>query len=177
MVSEGEIRQGRHLGAFAFGQQIVDGVVVEPHGADGRAAAVRRDLLLREAEHRVHQAQRLSGESPEGVENAEEIYSLPGCDAIFVGPNDLRFQMRAPDGTFPSGEEHEAMIQRVIEIGKKVGTPTGIHAMDPTSARDRADQGMQFLAIGSDLRMMTIKAQEVISELDPAEEAKDLARY
>ncbi len=119
----------------------------------------------------------LQTESPQGVENAEEIYSLPGCDAIFIGPNDLRFQMRAADGTFPSAEEHEAMIQRVIEIGKKVGTPTGIHAMDPTSARDRADQGMQFLAIGSDLRMMTIKAQEVISELDPSEEAKDLARY
>jgi 4-hydroxy-2-oxoheptanedioate aldolase len=119
----------------------------------------------------------LQTESPQGVENAEEIYSLPGCDAIFIGPNDLRFQMRAPDGTFPSAEEHEAMIQRVIEIGKRVGTPTGIHAMDPTSARDRADQGMQFLAIGSDLRMMTLKAQEIISELDPAEEAKDLARY
>jgi 4-hydroxy-2-oxoheptanedioate aldolase len=85
--------------------------------------------------------------------------------------------MRAPDGTFPSAEEHEAMIQRVIEIGKKVGTPTGIHAMDPTSARDRANQGMQFLAVGSDLRMMTFKAQEIISELNPAEEAKDLARY
>ena len=119
----------------------------------------------------------LQTESPQGVENAEEIYSLPGCDAIFIGPNDLRFQMRAADGTFPTSDEHEAMIQRVIEIGKKVGTPTGIHAMDPTSARERADQGMQFLAVGSDLRMMTIKAQEVISVLDPAEEAKDLARY
>ena len=31
----------------------------------------------------------LQTESPEGVANAEEIYSLPGVDAIFVGPNDL----------------------------------------------------------------------------------------
>ena len=37
----------------------------------------------------------LQTESPEGVENAEKIYSLPGVDAIFVGPNDLTF---APDG-------------------------------------------------------------------------------
>ncbi|MCL4146488.1 UNVERIFIED_CONTAM: hypothetical protein GTU68_027483, partial [Idotea baltica] len=35
----------------------------------------------------------LQTESPEGVENAEEIYSLPGVDGIFVGPNDLRAQM------------------------------------------------------------------------------------
>ena len=119
----------------------------------------------------------LQTESPQGVENAEEIYSLPGCDAIFIGPNDLRFQMRAPDGTFPTPEEHEAMVQRVIEVGKKVGTPTGIHAMDPESALDRASQGMQFLAVGSDLRMMTFKAQETVAQLDPDTVTKDVARY
>ena len=119
----------------------------------------------------------LQTESPRGVENAEAIYSLPGCDAIFIGPNDLRFQMRAPDGAFPSPEEHEAMVQRVIEVGKKVGTPTGIHAMDPESALSRAQQGMQFLAVGSDLRLMTVKAQETIEALYPKKAAKDVARY
>jgi 4-hydroxy-2-oxoheptanedioate aldolase len=119
----------------------------------------------------------LQTESPQGVENAEAIYSLPGVDAIFIGPNDLRFQMRKSDGTFPTPEQHEAMIQRVIEIGKKVGTPTGIHAMDPESALMRAEQGMQFLAIGSDLRMMTQKAQETLARLRPEQAAKDVARY
>jgi len=119
----------------------------------------------------------LQTESPQGVENAEEIYSLPGCDAIFIGPNDLRFQMRASDGTFPSAEEHEAMVQRVIEVGKKVGTPTGIHAMSSDSALERAAQGMQFLAIGSELKFMTEKAQEVLERMYPERGAKDVARY
>ena len=119
----------------------------------------------------------LQTESPQGVANAEEIYSLPGCDAIFIGPNDLRFQMRDEDGTFPTPEEHEAMVQRVIEVGKKVGTPTGIHAMDPQSALDRAEQGMQFLAVGSELRMMLASAQEYLKALHPEQEAKDVARY
>jgi 4-hydroxy-2-oxoheptanedioate aldolase len=119
----------------------------------------------------------LQTESPQGVENAEAIYSLPGCDAIFIGPVDLRFNMRAPDGSGPTPEEHEAMVQRVIEIGKKVGTPTGIHVMDPHDALKRADQGMQFLAIGSDLRMMTAKAQEFAAVLQPEQEGRDLARY
>ena len=104
----------------------------------------------------------LQTESPLGVENAEAIYSLPGCDAIFIGPNDLRFQMRGPDGIDPSPAEHEAMIQRVIEVGQQVGTPTGIHAMDPASALERADQGMQFLAIGSELKFMMQAAQEAV---------------
>ncbi|MDG2383131.1 MAG: aldolase/citrate lyase family protein [Pirellulaceae bacterium] len=119
----------------------------------------------------------LQTESPRGVENAEAIYSLPGCDAIFIGPNDLRFQMRAADGTFPSDAEHEDKIQRVIEIGKKVGTATGIHAMSPEDAAHRAEQGMQFLAVGSDLQMLTLRAQEVVGKLFPEGESSDLARY
>ncbi|RPI78872.1 MAG: 2-dehydro-3-deoxyglucarate aldolase, partial [Planctomycetaceae bacterium] len=55
----------------------------------------------------------LQTESPEGVDNAEAIYSLPGVDAIFVGPNDLTFQMRGPDGIDPSPAQLEAMLQRV----------------------------------------------------------------
>lgn len=119
----------------------------------------------------------LQTESPTGVKNAEAIYSLPGCDAIFIGPNDLRFQMREPDGTFPSAAEHEEMVQRVVQAGKKVGTPTGIHAMDPESALERAKQGMQFIAIGSDLRMMTQKGTEIIRRVRPDLSDKDLARY
>jgi 4-hydroxy-2-oxoheptanedioate aldolase len=119
----------------------------------------------------------LQTESPQGVANAEEIYALPGCDAIFIGPNDLRFQMRAPDGTFPTAEEHEAMIQQVIQAGKKVGTPTGIHAMDAESALERARQGMQFLAIGSDLRMMTVQAREILDRVRPDRVVGDVARY
>jgi len=119
----------------------------------------------------------LQTESPEGVENAEEIYSLPGCDAIFIGPNDLRFQMRTPDGVDPTPEAHEAMIQRVIDAGKKTGTPTGIHAMDADSALSRAEQGMQFLAVGSDLRLMTTQAQSALAKLHPGGDTKDVARY
>jgi 4-hydroxy-2-oxoheptanedioate aldolase len=119
----------------------------------------------------------LQTESPRGVENAEEIYALPGCDAIFIGPNDLRAQMRSADGKDPSPEAHEAMIQRVIEAGKKTGCPTGIHAMDPESALARVKQGMQFIAVGSDLRMLTQKAQETLKVLYPGKGAGELARY
>jgi 4-hydroxy-2-oxoheptanedioate aldolase len=119
----------------------------------------------------------LMTESPQGIQNAPEIYSLPGVDAIFIGPNDLRAQMRGPDGKDPTPAEHEAAVQRVIEVGKQVGTPTGIHAMDAQSALDRTAQGMQFLAIGSDLRLMSQKAQETVTALNPKREAKEVAKY
>lgn len=107
----------------------------------------------------------LQTESPEGVANAEAIYRLSGCDAIFVGPVDLRFNMRSPQGKFPTLDEHERMIQRVIATGKKVGTPTGIHVLDLPDVRRRIDQGMQFIAVGSDLWMMGLGLGEVSETL------------
>ncbi len=107
----------------------------------------------------------LQTESPQGIANAEAIYSLPGVDAIFVGPVDLRAQMRHPDGSEASEEAFQSALQQVIAIGRKVGTPTGMHVMDAPSALLRAEQGMQFIAIGSELRMMTERARECISQL------------
>ena len=119
----------------------------------------------------------LQTESPTGVANAEAIYALPGVDAIFVGPVDLRAQMRSPDGKEATDAEFEAMLARVVAAGKKTGTPTGMHVMEPDAAHARAKQGMQFIAIGSELRMMTQKAQETVQAVYPDTADKGLARY
>jgi 4-hydroxy-2-oxoheptanedioate aldolase len=116
-------------------------------------------------------------ESPRGVEQAEAIARLPGCDAIFIGPVDLRFQMRAADGAFPTPEDHEALVQRVIAAGRAAGTPMGIHTMDPHIARQRAAQGMQFLAVASDLRLMTRQAESFLETLHADRQRTDAADY
>ena len=118
----------------------------------------------------------LQTESPRGVENAEAIYALPGVDAIFVGPVDLRANMRSPDGRDADDAAFEAMLARVIAAGKKTSTPTGMHAMSPEAALKRAAQGMQFLAVSSELRMMTQEAQAILKALG-GEAGKDVARY
>ena len=69
------------------------------------------------------------------------------------------------------------MVQRVIEIGRQVGTPTGMHVMDAASALERAEQGMQFLAIGSDLRLMLQSAQQVVRTLYPERHGEDVVPY
>ena len=119
----------------------------------------------------------LQTESPRGIANAHEIYSLPGVDAIFVGPVDLRAQMRSPDGTEATEDAFQAALQQVVDIGKRTGTPTGMHVMDAQAARKRADQGMQFIAIGSELRMMTERGRELLAQLDPERLNKDSIGY
>jgi len=119
----------------------------------------------------------LQTESPRGVENAEDIYSLPGVDAIFVGPNDLRAQMRTPDGVDPTPEAFEAMLQRVLAAGKKCNVPVGMHLMSVEDVKFRIEQGWRFLAIGSDLSMLLTEAQRITRGLQLGNAAKQLARY
>ncbi len=119
----------------------------------------------------------LQTESPEGVENAEAIYSLPGVDAIFVGPNDLTFQMRGPDGIDPTPDQLEAMLQRVLAAGKKVGTPVGLHVQTIEQANKRVAEGWRFLAIGSELRFMVSEATRIVQGLNLKSQRGDLARY
>lgn len=118
----------------------------------------------------------LQTESPEGVDNAEEIYRLPGVDAIFVGPNDLYWQMKAEDGSDPTPEDFEAMLQRILAAGKKTGTPVGLHTQSVQDVQRRIDEGWQFLALQSELKMMVSKAQEHVEALGLSS-ASDLARY
>lgn len=100
----------------------------------------------------------LQTESPEGVENAEAIYSLPGVDAIFVGPNDLTAQMRSPEGIDPTPDEFNAMMQRILATGKKAGTPVGLHVQTVDQVKQRVAEGWQFIALGSELRFMVGEA-------------------
>lgn len=119
----------------------------------------------------------LQTESPEGVDNAEEIYALEGLDGIFVGPNDLRAQMRNAAGDDPTTEEFEAMLARIVAAGQKTGTPVGLHVQTVEEVNHRIEQGWRFIAIGSDIKMLVTQAQQLISALNPAEEVSDLARY
>jgi 4-hydroxy-2-oxoheptanedioate aldolase len=119
----------------------------------------------------------LQTESPTGIENAEAIYSLPGVDAIFVGPVDLRANMTRADGTRATDDEFEAALQRVVDAGKKTGTPTGMHTMDPATALRRAEQGMRFIAVGSDLSLLTKAAQDVVRAVLPKQAGEDVAKY
>ena len=119
----------------------------------------------------------LQTESPEGVENAEAIYSLPGVDAIFVGPNDLTFQMRGPDGRDPSPAALEEMLQRVLATGKKVGTPVGLHVQTTEAVQKRISEGWQFIALASELKMMLNDAERMAAALNLKRPGADLARY
>lgn len=96
----------------------------------------------------------LQCEHIDAVRNADSIFSVPGIDAIFVGPNDLAASMRSPEGKPPSADEFNNALKTILEACKRHNVAPGIHCMSPEEAELRLKEGWQFLAINSELKMM-----------------------
>lgn len=105
----------------------------------------------------------LQCEHKTSVEHADEIFSVPGIDAIFVGPNDLEASMRNADGTPPTAAETADAMNRILETCQKYKVAAGAHCFSAAEAQRRITEGWQFLAINSELRMMLDGAAATIS--------------
>jgi 4-hydroxy-2-oxoheptanedioate aldolase len=119
----------------------------------------------------------IQAEHVSAVDIADEIYSVPGLDAVFVGPNDLSASLRAADGTPPSKQQLEDTIQRVLAAAKRCGLPAGIHVFNAADAVRRAEEGWQFIAVGSELKFMLETATAVTKAVNPDRSAAELAKY
>ena len=118
----------------------------------------------------------LQCEHIQAVRDADQIFSVPGIDAIFVGPNDLAASMRTKDGKPPSAEATAEAMKHILAVCKKHKVPAGLHCYSPEDAKARIEEGWQFIAIGSELKMMVTEAQRIVSDLKLSAGA-DLARY
>ena len=74
------------------------------------------------------------------VDRAEEILSVPGVDACFIGPNDLSWSMGLKGRR---DDAHAAALLRVRDAGRATGTPVGLHCGSPQEVVERIDQGFQ----------------------------------
>jgi 4-hydroxy-2-oxoheptanedioate aldolase len=118
----------------------------------------------------------LQCEHIQAVEDADRIFSVPRIDAIFVGPNDLAASMRSKDGKPPSAEATAEAMRHILATCKKHGVAAGVHCFSPEEARARIEEGWQFIAIGSELRMMMDSANDVVRRAGLLAQA-DLAKY
>jgi 4-hydroxy-2-oxoheptanedioate aldolase len=119
----------------------------------------------------------LQCEHIKAVENADTIFSVPGIDVIFVGPNDLAASMRSKDGKPPSAEATNQALKHILATCKKHGVVPGFHCMTADEVGMRLEEGWQFLAIGSELKFMLNGTAEVVKKIGGGRPARDMAKY
>jgi 4-hydroxy-2-oxoheptanedioate aldolase len=127
-------------------------------------------------------------EHADGVANIDEILSVPGIDACFIGPNDLAASMGLGIGTPLESDQPEVVgaIRTIREACVRHGVAPGIHTSGPEGVNQRIAEGFQFCAMASELRFLLSGLQSALSQLNwtrsPAGEAgaagsDDLVRY
>jgi 4-hydroxy-2-oxoheptanedioate aldolase len=100
-------------------------------------------------------------ESKMAVENLEEILSVPGVGAVYIGPGDLQCDlgycgagMTMPGVGAPPAStivpEAEELIQRALSICKRRNVPVGIWTSS-LDAVQRVKQGFNLPTIGTDV--------------------------
>lgn len=119
----------------------------------------------------------LQCEHIQAVRDADQIFSVKGIDAIFVGPNDLAASMRSADGKPPGAEEFSAALADILAACKRHGVAAGIHCMNPLEAKTRIQEGWQFIAINSELKMMMEGVANTLKEIDYSTSTAESAKY
>jgi 2-dehydro-3-deoxyglucarate aldolase len=100
------------------------------------------------------------------IDNLEDILSVPGIDAAFIGPYDLSASMGLT-GEFNHPRMKQA-ISKVLDVCEKKNITPGIHIVDPDIGQvtARIDQGYRLIAFSVDITMISTMAKKLFLDLD-----------
>lgn len=101
----------------------------------------------------------VQAEHAAAVENCDEIFSVPGLDGMFVGPNDLLASMGKTPAMETDDPEFVSALRTLRESAVRHGIAPGIHVADANAAQRRIAEGWRFIAISSELGFMSSAAR------------------
>lgn len=104
-------------------------------------------------------------ETKEAVNNLDEILSVKGLDAIYVGPADLSISYtKKPDFDVESGLIYD-VINDIIKKTKKYNIKAGIHVGSTRYAHKMISLDFDFVSILSEARIMSDAVQNILKEM------------
>jgi len=104
-------------------------------------------------------------ETAAALDQLDEILSVEGLDAIYVGPSDLSLALGCRpvfDDVDPKAAE---AIDHILARAKHHGVVAGIHNGTTEGALARVAKGFQFVTVGSDARLMAAGARQVVDRM------------
>jgi 2-keto-3-deoxy-L-rhamnonate aldolase RhmA len=102
-------------------------------------------------------------ETQEAITNLEQILSVEGVDAVFIGPSDLSTSLgHKGDWHHPNVER---AISKVLDASMNAGVAAGIYAMSIEDAVRHAADGFRFIALGSDTGFLVSGCKSALAAL------------
>ncbi len=136
-----------------------------PEGSRGfapvRASRYFQDVEMYAKEANDQIALIVQVETPQAVENIEEILAVRGIDGIFIGPADLASFMNLVTQTHHP--EVESVLERLIQKARAHRMPFGLPTWTPEECESYVKRGAQLLTIGGDLGFLASAARSSLS--------------
>ncbi len=110
-------------------------------------------------------------ETAQALDNLDDILSVEGLDAIYIGPSDLSLALGCTptfDDVDPKAAE---AIDHILARAKAHGVVAGIHNGAPEAALKRIAKGFQFVTVSSDARLIAAGAQAVVARMKAGQTA------
>src|SRR3954453_16784039 len=103
-------------------------------------------------------------ETQAGIDNIDEILSVPGISGIYIGPSDMGLAL----GMIPILDREEPVIleiyDRLLESCKRHGKFAGLHNGSAAYAARMIQKGFQLCTIQNDSGLMSKAAKEAITQ-------------
>jgi 4-hydroxy-2-oxoheptanedioate aldolase len=108
-------------------------------------------------------------ETSDALANLDDILSVPGVDAIYVGPADLSLSLGLPPGNNDDAEPFREALAAIVAGCRRHGVVAGIHSTGALTAR-RLEQGFSMVTVTSDgvaMRLGLLAEMRAAREGDP----------
>jgi 4-hydroxy-2-oxoheptanedioate aldolase len=104
-------------------------------------------------------------ETAQALENLDAIMSVPGLDAVYIGPSDLSLALGCKPAFDDVAPPVAQAIDHILARAKAHGLVAGIHNGTPESAMARIQRGFQFVTVSSDARLLAAGSQEILGKM------------
>ncbi len=108
----------------------------------------------------------LQVETPQAIENMEEIAKVPGVDALFIGPMDLSTSMGHLGN--PAHPDVQAAIAKAEAKAKKLGMPLGTISGSWEQAKALYERGYQLITLMSDSVLLSKAGADTMAKFHEA---------
>jgi 2-keto-3-deoxy-L-rhamnonate aldolase RhmA len=101
-------------------------------------------------------------ETSQGLDNVNEICSVPGLAGVYIGPADLSIGLGLDPMRAFTSDQLEGAVRSIAAACAKFDLVMGAHSMNGANAAHWAARGCRFVSVGADSVMLaTMAAQEL----------------
>ena len=111
-------------------------------------------------------------ETAEAIENLDQILSVKGLDAVYVGPSDLSISLGHNPGGDKPDEWMMVALRKVLDACKRHNVKPGLHCGAASYALKAIEMGFMFVTVGGDTRFVTTGAAAAVAEMRTGVAAK-----